>query len=161
MPSHNLRTAGLTSFISSAAADPLPLSQCCRRCMMCILELIPKCLLGSVLRKKGKGFWFQKCTFKSSHQWKQIWLASMRTQVCSLASTSRLRILSCHEQQCRLQMLLRSGIAVAVVWASGYSSDLTLSLGTSICLRCGPKKNNNNNNKKYTLCKSEILEKSK
>ena len=30
-------------------------------------------------------------------------------------------------------MLLGSGIAVAVVWASGYSSNLTTSLGTFIC----------------------------
>ena len=37
-------------------------------------------------------------------------------------------------------MLLSSGIAVAVVKASTCSSDLTLSLGTSICQGCGPKK---------------------
>ena len=38
-------------------------------------------------------------------------------------------------------MLLGSGIAVAVVVkASTCSSDLTLSLGTSICQGCGPKK---------------------
>ena len=41
---------------------------------------------------------------------------------------------------CRLQTWLRSHIAVAVVWASGSSSDFTPSLGTSICLECGPKK---------------------
>ena len=37
-------------------------------------------------------------------------------------------------------MRLRSDVAVPVAQASGYSSDLTLSLGTSICHRCGPKK---------------------
>ena len=37
-------------------------------------------------------------------------------------------------------MWLRSGIAVAVVQAGSYSSDLTPSLGTSLCLGCGPKK---------------------
>ena len=37
-------------------------------------------------------------------------------------------------------MQLGSGIAVAVVWAGSYSSDLTPSLGTSICRECGPKK---------------------
>ena len=36
-------------------------------------------------------------------------------------------------------MRLGSGIAVAVVWAGGCSSDLTPSLGTSICCRYGPK----------------------
>ena len=30
--------------------------------------------------------------------------------------------------------------AVAVVWAGSYSFDSTPSLGTSICRRCGPKK---------------------
>ena len=38
-------------------------------------------------------------------------------------------------------MRLRSCVAVAVMEASGYSSDLTPSLGTSICLGCGPKTN--------------------
>ena len=37
------------------------------------------------------------------------------------------------------QMWLRSHVAVAVVQAGTYSSDLTLSLGTSICHGCGPK----------------------
>jgi len=37
-------------------------------------------------------------------------------------------------------MQLGSGVAVTVVYASGYSSDLTPSLGSSICHRCGPKK---------------------
>ena len=37
-------------------------------------------------------------------------------------------------------MLLRSGIAVAMVETSSCSSDWTPSLGTSICLICGPKK---------------------
>ena len=35
---------------------------------------------------------------------------------------------------------LRSGVAVAVVLAGNCSSNLTPSLGTSICLGCGPKK---------------------
>ena len=48
----------------------------------------------------------------------------MRTQVQSLASLSELRI----------------SIAVAVVLVSSHSSDLTPSLGTSICYGCSPKK---------------------
>ena len=39
-------------------------------------------------------------------------------------------------------MRLGSYAAVAVVQAKGYSSDLTPSLGTSICCRGGPKKDN-------------------
>ena len=31
-------------------------------------------------------------------------------------------------------------LAVAVVWASSYSSDLAPGLGTSICYGCSPKK---------------------
>ena len=37
-------------------------------------------------------------------------------------------------------MWLGSHIAVAVMQASGYSSDLTTSLGNSICCGFGPKK---------------------
>lgn len=39
--------------------------------------------------------------------------------------------------QCRTQTWLGSGIAVAVVQASSYSSDWTPSLGISICLSMG------------------------
>ena len=37
-------------------------------------------------------------------------------------------------------MWLRSGVAVAVVQASGYSSNLTPNLETSMCCRCSPKR---------------------
>ena len=52
----------------------------------------------------------------------------------------------CHELWCGLQMWLRSCIALALVWAGGYDSDLTPSLGSSMCRRCSPKKTKNNNN---------------
>ena len=45
-------------------------------------------------------------------------------------------------------MLLGSGIAVAVAVASIYSSDLTPSLGTSICHEYGPKKTKKKKKKK-------------
>ena len=64
-------------------------------------------------------------------QWKQIQLGTMRLWVPSLASLSGLRIWCCCELWCRLQMWLRSDVAVAM--DSGYSSDWTPSLGTSIC----------------------------
>ena len=37
-------------------------------------------------------------------------------------------------------MQLRADVAVAVVYAGSYSSDLTLSLGTSICHGCALKR---------------------
>ena len=61
---------------------------------------------------------------------------SMRTQVQFLASLSGLRIRHCSEL-CRLQISLRSGVAVAV---GGYNSDSTPSLGLSICCRWPLKK---------------------
>ena len=42
--------------------------------------------------------------------------------------------------RCSLQTRLGSSVAVAVAQADSCSSDLTPSLGTSICQRCGPKK---------------------
>ena len=72
-------------------------------------------------------------------QRKQIRLGTMRLQVQSLASLSGLRIRCCRELWCRLQIQLRSGVAVAMVWAGGYSSDWTPSLGTSMCCGCSPK----------------------
>ena len=62
----------------------------------------------------------------------------MRTWVRSLHSLSELRILCCCQLWCRLQVWLRFGMAVAV--AGHYSSDLTPSLGTSICCGRSPKK---------------------
>ena len=43
-------------------------------------------------------------------------------------------------------MQLRSGmaVAVAVAAAGGYSSNLTPSLGTSMCHKCSPKKTKDN-----------------
>ena len=51
-----------------------------------------------------------------------------------------------HELWCRLQMRLRSGIALAVAQAGSYSSDSTPSLGICICHRYGPR-----NTKKYYI----------
>ena len=48
-------------------------------------------------------------------------------------------------------MRFRSCVAVAVVQAGSYSSDLTPSLGTSMCRRWGPKNQNNNNNNKTKI----------
>ena len=70
-------------------------------------------------------------------------LVSMRTQVQPLASLSGLRIWCNCELWHRSQMLLGSRVVVAVVQAGSCNSDLTPSLGTSICSECGPKKTKN------------------
>ena len=69
--------------------------------------------------------------------------------VQSPASPSGLRIWHCRELWCRSQTRLRSFIAVSQ--ASSYGSDLTASLGTSICLCCSPKKTKDKKLKKKRL----------
>ena len=64
----------------------------------------------------------------------------MRTRILSLAPLSGLRIGCCHELWCRLQMRLRSRVAMAVAVVGSCSSDWIPSQGTSICFGCGPKK---------------------
>ena len=66
--------------------------------------------------------------------------------VQTLALLSGLRIWSCRELQCRSQMQLGSGIAVAVVQASSCSSHSNPSLGTSKCRRSGPEEAKHSNN---------------
>ena len=61
---------------------------------------------------------------------------SMRLQVRSLTSLSGLKIQPCRELGCRSQMWFRS----CVVVAGSCSSDVTPSLGMSICYRDGRKK---------------------
>ena len=100
-------------------------------------------------------------------QQKRIQLVSMRMQVRSLASVSGSGIRPCRELWCRLQTRLRFGVAMAVAVAGIYSSNLTPSLQTSICLRCGPKKQKKkkerekkkqtNNNKKIRYLDKEKL----
>ena len=60
----------------------------------------------------------------------------MRLRVRSLPLLSGLGIWCCRELWCRL---LGSRLAVALAQAGGYSSDLTPSLGTSICLGSSPR----------------------
>ena len=84
----------------------------------------------------------------------------MRILVGSLAFLSGLRIWHCHELCCRSQTWLISCVSVGVVWAGGYSSDSTPSLGTSIYHGCGPKKTKKtppNQNKQTKECKALIV----
>ena len=80
-------------------------------------------------------------------------LASMRTQVQSLALLSELRVWCCQELWWRLQTGLGSDVAVAVAQASGirYSSNLTPSLELSICQGYDPKKTEKKKKKKRRL----------
>ena len=64
----------------------------------------------------------------------------MRIWVQSLASPSGLWIWHCHELWCRLQKQFGSCIAVPVAQPCSRISDSAPSLGSSICQRCGPKK---------------------
>ena len=70
----------------------------------------------------------------------------MKMWVPSLVWLSGLRIWHCCELWCRSKIRLGSCVAVAVVYAGSYSSDLTPSLGTSIYHGCDPKKQNKNRN---------------
>ena len=65
----------------------------------------------------------------------------MRVLVQFLASLSGLRIRRCHELWYRVQTQLRSSVALGcgVVQQLSCSSDLTPSLGTSMCLGSDPK----------------------
>ena len=63
---------------------------------------------------------------------------SVRMWVQSLVLPSGLRIQCCSKLQHRSQMWLKSGVALAVVWASSCRSDLTSGPGTSMC-SCGCK----------------------
>ena len=72
-------------------------------------------------------------------QQKRIQLGTVRLWVRSLALLSELRIQHCRELWCSPQTWLGFGIVVAEVWAGGFSSNSPSSLGTSTCLRCGPK----------------------
>ena len=64
----------------------------------------------------------------------------MRTQVQSLAPLSGSGIWHWHELWCSSLRWLRSGIAVAVVGDSSYSSDWTPSLGAAQEMAKRPKK---------------------
>ena len=81
-------------------------------------------------------------------QWKRIWLASMRTQVWSLASFSGLRIWHYREQRSRLQTWLVSGIAMwyrpaatALIWPVAWEPPCAM----SVALKRKKKKKNSKN----------------
>ena len=106
-------------------------------------------------KKERKGWgrkkkWWGEREFPLCLRGLQIWLTSMRMWVQSLAPLSGLRIQHFHELWCRLMTWPGSHIAVSVLQASSCKSDLTPSLGTSICRRYSPKKKKKEKNSLWT-----------
>ena len=87
----------------------------------------------------------------------RTWLLSMKMRAHSLASLSGLSIWHCHTLQHRSQMQLGSGSSVPVAKAGGYGSNLTPSLGTSICCECGPKTTKERERKRKRVREREIF----
>ena len=88
-----------------------------------------------------------------------LWLSRLRTWFClcedavqSLALISGLRIWCCSKMQQRLQMLLRSHVAMAVVEACSHSSDSIPSPGTSLCYQGVSKKKKRKEKICWALC---------
>ena len=94
-------------------------------------------------------------------QWKRVWLVSMRMQVRSLASLSRSGIWRCCDLWCRSQIQL--GLDPALLWLQRRQAwfigrhDSTPSLGTSICHRCGPKKQKKQEREKENIVVAPAL----
>ena len=123
-----------------------------RSCNLNIISQINKCELTRELTElkrinsPSKRKIFPK--FPSWLRGNRFWLVTMRTWVRPLALISGLGIRHCCELWCRLHTQLGSRVAVAVVQASSYSSNLTTSLGNSICHGYGPKNTSTQKRKK-------------
>ena len=81
----------------------------------------------------------------------------MRLWLLPLDSFSGLRIWSCCELWCKSQMQLRADVAVAIAQASSCSTYWTPSPGTSICCRCGPKKQKKKKFSIHKVCMEKEL----
>ena len=96
-------------------------------------------------------------------QQKRVQLGTMMLRVRSLALLSGLRIQRCRELWCRWQTQL-SGSDLTLLWPGHIA--VTPNLGTSICLRCGPRKDKKRNKKRdiedkmtrNKICLTRVLE---
>ena len=134
-----------------SSLDHLAISLITRKTVRCIVEEKNKVVKGrwNGSSKRKPLFQIQRMGVPVVAQGKQIWLASRRTHVQSLALLSRLRIWRCHELWSRSKTWLGSWVAVAV--ASDHSSNSIPSLGTSICHGCRPKKDQKKKKKILSL----------
>ena len=144
----------LSLLSSTQLLTPVPWFHCCSAALL-RLDLFPLandwCRLSYPLLNSSLESLSQKMLeFPLYISWSITRLVSMRMGVQSLTLISRLRICHCCKEQCRSQTWLGSWLAVAVVKASSCSSDLTPSLGTSICHKFSPKKKKRK--KKRCLC---------
>ena len=80
-------------------------------------------------------------------QWLMNLTRNHEVAIQSLALLSRLRNWHCCELWCRSKMRLGSHVAAALVYAGGYSSVSTSSLGTSIFHGSSPRKGKKTKNK--------------
>ena len=90
----------------------------------------------------------------------QTQLVSMKLQTLSLALLGGLKIQCCHELWCRPQTWLRSGVVVAVVQASSYSSDTTPQPENLQTPRVQPYKKKKKRKKKFvfrTYCFIKVI----
>ena len=84
-----------------------------------------------------------------------MWLSGLRTPLVSMQMwfglTQWVRDLALPPRlQHGLGVCLGSGLAVAVVYVGGCSSNSTPTLGTSICYRCSPKKTKKKKKKAFS-----------
>ena len=89
-------------------------------------------------------------------QWKWIQLVSLRMWVWHQSLLSGLGIQHFPELWYSLQKQLRSHIAMAVVWASSHSSNLTPNLASSICLGCSHKTQKKKKDTSKRIQKTEV-----
>ena len=99
--------------------------------MKCMATIVNHCF-SIVSRSKGEQTAWSSCCGS---------VVTNLTSTCEdVDSISGLRIKCCREPWNSSQLWLGIRVAMALVWACSYSSDLSRSLGTSTCCGCGPKK---------------------
>ena len=117
-------------------------------CLPPVTSWVTVCSLSVSFSSSGKKWYFSQKGIKNKRDGEfPLWFRRLKTNWWPWGfgfnpwpHSVGLRIWRYRELWCRLQMCLRCHVAMAVIQAGSCSSDLTPSLGTSVCLRCGPKK---------------------